>query len=145
MTGPDRDSPGQTNEAPLKVGIAGLGFGSTEFLPVLERVPQVQLVAAADLRPHALQAFQRRYAARVYQSMEELCRDSEVEAIWIATPNQFHGQHALLAAQHGKHVVIRKPMAITMEDCQRILEAGQRRAPRSPRSHSRRGLSRRRL
>lgn len=113
-------------EAPLKVGIAGLGFGSTEFLPSLERMPQVQLVAAADLRTHALQAFQRRYGGRAYSSVEELCADPDVEAIWIATPNQFHGEHALLAAQHGVHMVIRKPMAITMEDCQRILETADK-------------------
>jgi len=113
-------------EARLKVGVAGLGFGSTEFLPSLERVPQIQLVAAADLRPHALELFAKRYGARTYASVPELCADPEVEAVWIATPNQFHGEHALLAAQAGKHMVIRKPMALTMEDCQRVLDAAEK-------------------
>ena len=46
------------SDAVLKVGVAGLGFGSTEFMPTLERMPQIELVAAADsLRPHALRAF----------------------------------------------------------------------------------------
>ena len=114
-------------EAPLRAGVAGLGFGSTEFLPSLERTPQIKLVAAADLRPHALDAFRARYGARGYQSVEELCADPEVEAVWIATPNQYHGEHALIAARHGKHMVIRKPMAITPEDCRRIIQEAEKR------------------
>ncbi len=110
-------------EAPLRVGVAGLGFGSTEFLPTLERMPQIKLVAAADFRQHALEAFRARYGGRTYGTVAELCADAEVEAVWIATPNQHHAEHALMAAQHGKHMVVRKPLALTMEDCQRVLDA----------------------
>src|SRR5688572_24811619 len=96
--------------SPLKIGIAGLGFGATEFLPSLEQMHQVKIVAGADLRPQALQAFQKRYeGSRTYDSVAALCADPDVEAIWIATPNQFHGEHALVAAQNGKHSVVRKP------------------------------------
>ena len=42
-----------TTQEVLKVGIAGLGFGSTEFIPTLERLPQIKLVGGADLRPQA--------------------------------------------------------------------------------------------
>lgn len=111
---------------PLGVGVAGLGFGSTEFLPVLERMPQIKLVAGADLRPQALEAFRGRYGGRTYESVEELCSDSEVEAIWIATPNQFHAEHSIMAAQRGKHIVVRKPLALTMEDCERVLQVADK-------------------
>lgn len=111
---------------PMKIGIAGLGFGSTEFLPSLERMPQLQIVAAADIRPQALRAFQKRYGGRTYGSVAALCADPDVEAIWIATPNQFHGEHALLAAQHGKHCVVRKPLATTIEECERVVEVAER-------------------
>src|SRR4029453_11950683 len=114
------------SEPPLRVGVAGLGFGSTEFLPALERMPQVKLVAAADLRPQALDAFRERYGGQVYTSVAELCADPEVEAVWIATPNQFHAEHALLAAQHGKHMVVRKPFGLSVEDCQRVLDAAEK-------------------
>jgi phthalate 4,5-cis-dihydrodiol dehydrogenase len=111
----------------MKIGIAGLGFGSTEFLPSLERMPQVQIVAGADIRPQALQAFQKRYpGSRTYDSVAALCADPDVEAVWIATPNQFHGEHALLAAQHGKHSVVRKPLATTMEECQRVVDVAEK-------------------
>jgi phthalate 4,5-cis-dihydrodiol dehydrogenase len=115
------------NEAPMKVGIAGLGFGATEFLPSLEPMPQLQIVAGADLRPQALQAFQKRYpGSHVYDSVAALCADPEVEAVWIATPNQFHGEHALLAAQNGKHSVVRKPLATTIEECQRVVDVAEK-------------------
>ena len=111
---------------PLRVGIAGLGFGSTEYLPVLERMPEIKLVAGADLRPQALEAFAQRYGGKTYDSVEALCRDPDVEAVWISTPNQFHGEHALLAAENGKHMCVRKPLALTLEECQRVVDAAEK-------------------
>lgn len=109
-------------DRPLNVGFAGLGVGSHEALPVLEHRPEFNLVAAADLRPHALELFKSRYGARVYNDVEAMCADPDVEAVWISTPNNLHAEHALAAARNGKHMVIRKPMALTMEDCQKILD-----------------------
>lgn len=63
-------------DEPLRVGIAGLGFGSTEFLPVLERMPQVKLVAGADLRPQALEAFRSRYGGTTYDNVGRALRRS---------------------------------------------------------------------
>src|SRR5439155_18523334 len=111
---------------PLRVGVAGLGFGSTEYLPVLETMPEIKLVAGADLRPQALQAFEKRYGGRTYDSVEALCQDPDVEAVWISTPNKFHAQHALLAAQQGKHMCVRKPLALTMDECQRVVDAADK-------------------
>lgn len=114
------DSP---STQPLRVGVAGLGFGCTEFMPALERMSQVKLVAAADkYRPHALEAFKQRYDARIYTEVADMCADPDVEAIWIATPNKHHAEHALLAAQAGKHMCVRKPFGLTVEDCQQVLD-----------------------
>ena len=115
-----------TTQEILKVGIAGLGFGSTEFIPTLERLPQIKLVGGADLRPQARESFKARFGGNVYESVSELCADPEVEAVWISTPNQFHAEHAIIAAEHGKHMVVRKPLGISMEECRRVLEAVER-------------------
>ncbi len=114
------------DEAILKVGVAGLGFGCTEFMPTLERLPQIEIVAAADIRQRPLDVFESRYGGRGYLTVEELCADPDVEAVWISTPNQFHAEHAITAAEHGKHILLRKPMGITMEECQRVLDAVER-------------------
>jgi phthalate 4,5-cis-dihydrodiol dehydrogenase len=123
-----REASGTSAESapPLKVGVAGLGFGATEFLPSMEQMPQIKLVAGADVRPQALQAFQKRYGGKVYDNVEALCADPEVEAVWIATPNQFHAENALAAATHGKHMVVRKPFGLTVEECQRVLDVAEK-------------------
>ena len=107
----------------LKVGIAGLGAGAVQVVRALEHSPQVQLIAAADLRPEALATFQERYGGRGYDSVEKLCGDPDVEVIWISTPNQFHCEHTVLAAQHGKNIVVEKPMALSLAEAQRMVDA----------------------
>ena len=111
---------------PLRLGIAGLGVASTLFLPGVEASPETQIVAAADLRTTALAAFKERYGARTYQSVEELCRDPEVDVVWIATPNQFHCEHTVLAAEHKKHVICTKPMALSVAEAEQMCRAAER-------------------
>ncbi|HEX6513784.1 MAG TPA: Gfo/Idh/MocA family oxidoreductase, partial [Chloroflexota bacterium] len=110
----------------LRIGIAGLGVASTQMLPPMEAFPGVQLTAAADLRPEALQAFEERYGGRGYQSVEELASDPNVDAIWVSTPNQFHCEHVVTCAEHGKHAVVEKPMALSIAECERMVEAVER-------------------
>ena len=57
--------------------------------------------------------------------MAELCALKEVEVLYIATPHQFHAAHVELAAQNGKHVWVEKPMAISLEECTRMMTACQ--------------------
>jgi phthalate 4,5-cis-dihydrodiol dehydrogenase len=113
-------------ERPLKIGIAGLGVGSALVIPTIERLPFTELVAAADVRPEALAQFEQRYGGRGYGSVDALCADPDVEAVWVATPNQYHCQHVELAARHGKHVVCEKPMALSVAEAARMVEAADR-------------------
>jgi phthalate 4,5-cis-dihydrodiol dehydrogenase len=107
----------------LRVAVAGLGVASTQILPAMEQMEGIRLVAAADQRQDALDAFQARYGGRTYDSVEKLCTDPDFEAVWVCTPNQFHCEHAITAAKHGKHVVVEKPMALSIDECERMVEA----------------------
>jgi len=111
---------------PFKLGMAGLGIGGGMILKAAERMPEVEIFAAADLRQSARDAFQARYEARAYDSVQALCEDPDVEVIWVATPNHLHAEHAVMAADHGKHVVSEKPMALNVEQCERMVEAAER-------------------
>jgi phthalate 4,5-cis-dihydrodiol dehydrogenase len=111
---------------PLRLGIAGLGVASTLFLPGVESYPHARIVAAADLRASAREAFVARYGGRAHASVEALCADPDVDVVWIATPNQHHCAHTILAAEHRKHVICTKPMALTVEECARMCEAAER-------------------
>jgi len=110
----------------LRLGVAGLGRAFSAMLPTFTGDPRVGLVAAADLRPEARQRFAEDFSAAGYATIEELCADPNVEAIYIATPHQYHAQHAMLAARHGKHLLIEKPMGLTLDECANIIEAADR-------------------
>lgn len=106
----------------MKVGVAGLGAGAIQVVAAMEDAPYIDLVAAADIRPNALEAFQNRYGGRGYPSVDELARDPEVEVIWVSTPNPNHCEHTLAAVRNGKHVVVEKPMAVTLEQAAQMVE-----------------------
>jgi phthalate 4,5-cis-dihydrodiol dehydrogenase len=110
----------------LKVGIAGLGVGSAMVIPTIEKMTHTELVAAADIRREALEGFARRYEGRAYESVEQLCNDPDVDVIWVATPNNMHCEHVVMAAEHGKHVVLEKPMALSVEQCEQMVNAAER-------------------
>src|SRR5690348_6950389 len=116
-TGPERR---------LRVGVAGLGRAFTLMLPTLIADARVELVAAADPRAEATVRFAREFGGRVYRTVEAMCADPEVDVVYVATPHQLHADHVEAAAAGGKHVLVEKPMAITLDECGRMIAASER-------------------
>jgi len=108
----------------LRLGVAGLGRAFSIMLPTF-RDPRVELVAAADPRAEARRRFARDFGGRAYDTVEELCADPDVEIVYVATPHQLHARHAILAARNGKHVLVEKPMALTLDDCTGMIAAAR--------------------
>ena len=113
------------SERKLRIGVAGLGRAFAVMLPTFKADPRVSLVAAADTRAEARQRFAEEFSANAYTTVEELCVDPAVEVIYVATPHQWHAGHAALAAQHRKHLLIEKPMALTLQECAAIIDAAR--------------------
>lgn len=112
---------------PLRFGIVGLGRAAVATAPALARRPDhFQIVALADTSAEALARFSQQYPARTYSSFEALCQDPDVDAVYIATPTHLHTQHVLLATEHGKHVIVEKPLAISLANADRMIEAVDR-------------------
>lgn len=110
----------------MRIGIAGLGAGAVNALtatPGLTNHPNVKLVAAADIRPEARAAFSSRYGGKVYASVEAMCKNGNIDAIYILTPSEMHAEHAILAAEHGKQIIADKPMALTLAECDSMIRA----------------------
>src|ERR671939_645510 len=101
----------------LRFGIAGLGVASTQILPYLLNNPQAHIVAAADVRPAALDQFERDFGGETFLSVEDLCKSPNVDAVYVCTPNHLHAEHVICAAEHGKHVA-EKPMALTLDEAE---------------------------
>ncbi|HEY2862003.1 MAG TPA: Gfo/Idh/MocA family oxidoreductase [Casimicrobiaceae bacterium] len=113
-------------ERRLRLGVAGLGRAFTLMLPTFTADSRIELVAAADPRPEATARFAAEFGGKAYGSVEALCGDKLVDVVYVATPHQFHAQHVEMAAASGKHVLVEKPMAITLDECHRIIDATER-------------------
>jgi phthalate 4,5-cis-dihydrodiol dehydrogenase len=108
---------------PLRLGVLGLGRAFTLMVPTFAQDARVRLVAGFDPREGARAAFAATFGGRAAASAEAVCADPEVEWVYVATPHQLHAEHVALAARCGKHVLVEKPMALTLEDCTRMIEA----------------------
>ena len=113
----------EVGQGSVGLGIAGLGMAGAVMVRAAEKHPEIRLRAAAD--PHAAprEAFARDFNARAYSDIRELCADPAVEVVYIATPHQFHAEHAAIAAAAGKHIILEKPMALTLAECDTIIAA----------------------
>lgn len=110
-------------QLPVRIGVAGLGRAFTLMLPTFTRDARIRLVAAADPLPQARAQFTLDFGAPTYDSVEALCADPAVQLVYIATPHQLHAEHVQIAAAHGKHVLVEKPMAITLAQCNAMIGA----------------------
>jgi phthalate 4,5-cis-dihydrodiol dehydrogenase len=109
----------------IAFGVAGLGRAFALMAPTLAADKRVQLVAAADPRPEARAQFEREFGGRSCATVEELCADAAVELVYIATPHQFHAEQARVAFAAGKHALVEKPMALSLEECRAMSEAAR--------------------
>src|SRR3954454_10798654 len=105
----------------LRLGFIGLGMAVTRILqerPGIADLRYLKITAATDPRPQALARFGEEFGGEVFLSAEALCQSSLVDAVYIATPRELHAEQTLLAARHGKHVIVEKPMAMTMAEAE---------------------------
>ena len=109
----------------LNVGAAGLGRAFAFMAPTFAADRRVALLAGADPRAEARERFSEEFSARAYDSVDELCADPAVDVVYIATPHQLHAAQACLAASRGKHVLVEKPMALTVEECRAMVDAAR--------------------
>jgi phthalate 4,5-cis-dihydrodiol dehydrogenase len=110
----------------LRIGVAGLGRAFSLMVPTFTGDPRVELVAAATQRPEARRKFEADFSAKAYETVMELCGDPAVDVVYIATPHQLHAEHAALAAANGKHLLVEKPMAVSLGECQAMISAARK-------------------
>jgi predicted dehydrogenase len=105
----------------INVGIAGLGQG-VAHARAFQTLDGSRVVAVCDLdRDKAERVAGEIDVPRVYGNLDELLTDREVDLVVIATPDHLHGRHAIAALEAGKHVLSEIPMALTIEECERII------------------------
>lgn len=110
----------------LNIGIIGLGKAFKLMLPTFRMDQRVRLVAASDTDPVSLRQFKADFhGAAVYGDIESLCKNPDIDLVYISTPHQFHASHAEVALSSGKHVLVEKPMAVTLDDCRKMISCAE--------------------
>ena len=109
----------------VRWGILGAGsVARRRVMPAMNAHPRCQLQAlmVRDLE-RATQLATEIGAARHYDQVDDLLADPDVDAVYISSQVNLHCQHVLAAAAEGKHIFCEKPMALTADDCRRMIEA----------------------
>jgi phthalate 4,5-cis-dihydrodiol dehydrogenase len=113
-------------ERSIRLGVAGLGRAFALMLPTFAADPRIALCAATDLRPQARARFEKDFGGRTYDTIEQLCADPQVEAVYVATPHQMHAKHVAAVAAGGKHALVEKPIAIALDECDAMIAAARK-------------------
>jgi len=105
------------------IALVGLGFGR-RFLPIYLDHPEVGIVGIYDANPERMESYRREYPdVRVYSSFEEVLNDPDTDAVHLVTPIPLHAEQTIAVLEHGKHCACTVPMATSLEDLQRIVDA----------------------
>lgn len=109
----------------IRWGILGCGdVAEKKGGPALYQAEGSKLIAVMRRDLEKAQDFARRHGAqRAYDSVEGLLSDPEIDAVYIATPPHLHCEQTLQAAAAGKHVLVEKPMALTVAECDQMIAA----------------------
>jgi phthalate 4,5-cis-dihydrodiol dehydrogenase len=110
----------------LRIGLVGLGTGGRSLPHAIGKTTGFEFIAGADLREDAREQYAREFGIQTFDSVGAMCGLEALDAVYVATPNPFHAEHAIAALQAGKHVMVEKPMALTLEDCERMIAAAER-------------------
>jgi predicted dehydrogenase len=108
------------------VGLIGCGKVGQIHADALCGLAEAKLTSVCDVSAERVRAFADRYGARGYTDVDVLLRESKVEAVLIGTPHPLHAAPAIRAAEAGVHVLVEKPMAATLADCDAMLAAANR-------------------
>lgn len=110
----------------LRLGIVGTGaVAQLVHLPICANRNDVDVVAVADTDVEKARALADRFEVPRVLPTDRLLEDDEVDALVICTPNHLHEAEAMAALQAGKHVLVERPLALTAEGCERVVEAAR--------------------
>jgi phthalate 4,5-cis-dihydrodiol dehydrogenase len=110
----------------LRLGVVGFGAASRLMLDPLTTDGNCEVVAAADPDPVVRATFSEQWKAAACESAEELYENFDLDAVYIAAPTKFHEGYAVSALDHGIHVLVEKPMALTIESALAMIDAAKR-------------------
>lgn len=107
----------------IRAAIVGVGGWGKYMGSKIAKCAKINLIASFDSNTQANEEFCKTYKCKQAKSFQELLTDKNIEAVFIFTPNFFHKEQVILAAQYGKHIYVTKPIANHIEEAQEMLTA----------------------
>lgn len=104
-------------------GIIGTGMISHFHAKAIQAIPGARVVGCFNQSAEKANAFASEYSCTAYSSLEEMLKNSDIHVVNICTPSGAHLEPAVVCARAGKHVVVEKPLEITLERCDRLIQA----------------------
>ncbi|HEU4591139.1 MAG TPA: Gfo/Idh/MocA family oxidoreductase [Steroidobacteraceae bacterium] len=120
---------GQASTRKLGVALCGLGsLATNQIAPALQKTRNCRLAGIVTGTPSKAIEWKKKYGipdknVYDYQSMHKMAANKDIDIVYVVTPNALHLEHALAAAAAGKHVFCEKPMEISVERCQQMIDA----------------------
>lgn len=111
----------------IKVAVFGCGaIAQRRHIPEYAENQHVELVAFADPNLERAQEMVELYGGKAYASYEEILANEEIDAVSVCTPNYLHAPMTIAAANAGKHVLVEKPMACSIEEAEQMIEVAHK-------------------
>ena len=112
----------------LKVALVGCGRISQRHSELLgkKQIDGMELVAVCDLKPERAKALADLHGVPAYSDMHEMMQNEQIDVVTILTESGNHARHVIELSTYGKHLIVEKPMALRLDDADRMIEACDR-------------------
>lgn len=109
----------------MNFAIIGCGFIAKKHAVAIEKISNASLVAVCDKQPDTMEFYANTYGAKPYTDSQEMLKDQSIDVVCICTPSGLHAVIAEQVALAKKHIVLEKPIAMTIEETDRIINAAK--------------------
>jgi len=110
----------------LNIGVIGLGAIGQKHVSALAHMDRTNLVAIADVDQNVLDSTAKQFGATPYTDYKKMIAHPGLDAVVVATPDQLHRDPCVCAAEAGKHILVEKPIATTIEDGEAIIKSADK-------------------
>jgi UDP-N-acetyl-2-amino-2-deoxyglucuronate dehydrogenase len=107
----------------IGVGVVGCGLNGRRHAELYNAMEEVDLIGCCDTVPDVAGRVARKHGVKAFTRVEDLVNDPAIDAVSIVTPANAHCEPAVIAAKSGKHILAELPMAISLEECDRMIDA----------------------
>lgn len=107
----------------LRFGVIGCGRIAPKHTESIIAIPDAELIAVCDIIPEKAKEYARLYNAEPYLDYKELLQRKDIDIVTIATPSGNHAEIGIEAAKAGKHVMVEKPMSMTLKEADNLIKA----------------------